>query len=384
MLELQAGASRKAIREKPSINHCLGPGYSVDIDRVNKDIWTKTIQSFDDATLMQTWSYGAVRWGEGNLGHILLKKDGQTAAAAQVIITKVQGLGVGMAYVKGGPLWQLRKAEADLETLRQILRALRDIYAVQQGLLLRIYPGDTDNGTGVIRALFRNEGFARNLSIGTPRTVSIDLSYSLDQLRSSFKSSWRRNLVLAERNELRIVEGRSDELFDAFAGLYKEMQRRKRIVGVVDINYFQQIQRDLPQDLKMRVVLCEHRGEPVAGLAVPLLGNRAQNLLAATGNKGLDLRASYLVHWRMLEWLKTQDCRWYDLDAVNHRNYPGISQFKIGFAGRLGREAEYLGQFEYCANVLSQLSVKVGEQVRRTCRGFEVAVNRCRSAFHKH
>ncbi len=211
----------------------------------------------------------------------------------------------------------------------------------------------------------------------------VDLSHSLEDLRRSLKPTWRRNLVLAERNDLRIVDGSTNELFDVFAGLYREMLQRKNIVGVVNIRHYQQLQRQLPDALKMRVLICEHQGEPVAGLVVPLLGKTAPNLLAATGNKGLELRASYLLQWRILEWLKRQQYQLYDLDTINHDSYPGISQFKLGLAGRLGWEAEYLGQFQYCDSTLSALCVRIGEFARTTYRALRIAVNRCGRLFSR-
>jgi lipid II:glycine glycyltransferase (peptidoglycan interpeptide bridge formation enzyme) len=65
-------------------------------------------------------------------------------------------------------------------------------------------------------------------------------------------------------------------------------------------------------------MISEHQGEPIAGLAVSYLGSPPQNLLAATGHKGLDLRGSYMVHWQMLGGLKAHYCRWYDLDDINY------------------------------------------------------------------
>lgn len=357
--------------------------YTTEIDQVTEQEWNGILQGFDDANLVQTWSYGAVRWGKRNLSHVVLKRDGRIVAAAQAIITKVPVLDAGLAYIKMGPLWQLRNKTKDLEALRHILSALREIYVLRRGLLLRVFPSGAEDGTGDIRALFSKEGFARDLSMGIPKTAFIDLAYSIDDLRSSLKPTWRRNLVLAERNDLHIVEGESDELFSIFVELYREMLRRKSIVGTVDIHHFQQIQRQLPEGLKMRVLICEHRGEPVAGLVVPVLGKTVPNLLAATGNKGLELRASYLLHWHILEWLKRQDYKLYDLDAINQQKYPSISQFKLGLAGRLGWEAEYLGQFESCTSTVSRLSVNVGEQLRNTYRVIKVAVNACRRAFRR-
>jgi peptidoglycan pentaglycine glycine transferase (the first glycine) len=355
-----------------------GGAYIVEADGVSKHSWDNILQCFEDAYLMQTWSYGSTRWGENNLSHVLLQRDGEVVAAAQSVIVKLPLLGAGMAYVKWGPLWQLRGRQRNVETFRRMLQALREVYVVQRGLLLRVFPAGTEQGIEALRSIFKEEGFERDLSIGTPRTAFIDLSHSLEEIRSSLKPTWRRNLKLAEQNQLTVIHGVTDELLDIFVGLYTEMQNRKNMIGQVNIDLYKAIQRDLPDGLKMRVMICEHQGEPVAGIVVPSLGNMAQNHLAATGDKGLHLRASYLLHWRMLEWLKAHGCRRLDLDALNHQKYPGISQFKLGLAGRLGWEAEYPGQFESCTNAVSHFSVKLAEQLRTTYRDTRVAFNRLR------
>ena len=41
----------------------LAEGYTVKIDQISKDEWSELLPRFDDATIYQTWSYGAVRWG---------------------------------------------------------------------------------------------------------------------------------------------------------------------------------------------------------------------------------------------------------------------------------------------------------------------------------
>ena len=57
------------------------------------------LNDFDDANIYQTWSYGAVRWGEKNLSHVILKKHNEVVAATQLRIVKISWLGVGIAYI---------------------------------------------------------------------------------------------------------------------------------------------------------------------------------------------------------------------------------------------------------------------------------------------
>jgi len=357
--------------------------FTVETGPFDRQQWREIIERFEDANLMQAWPYAATRWGAENLSHTVLLKNGEVVAAAQAVIKKVPILGSGLAHVKRGPLWQLRGTQRDPEILRQMIRALHGVYAVRKGLLLRVFPGCIEE-IDLLRSTFTEEGFVRNFSIGVPRTVILDLSYSLEELRSSLKPTWRRNLVLAERHNLTIHHGTSDKLFEAFSRLYVELLDRKKIGGVVDIEHYKEMQKTLSPGLKMRVMLCEYGGEYVAGIVVPYVGNTAQNLLAATGDKGLALRGSYILQWRMLEWLKNNGCRWYDLDAVNHDLYPGISQFKMGFAGKLGWEVEYPGQFESCTNAFSQSSVKVGEWLLKTYGDTQVALKRFQTRRSNH
>jgi lipid II:glycine glycyltransferase (peptidoglycan interpeptide bridge formation enzyme) len=337
--------------------------YTVEIDQIDQDGWNRILRKFDDANLLQTWSYGAVRWGRNNLSHVVLRQSGEIVSAAQVVIKTIPLLGAGLAYVKWGPLWQPRGMERNPEALRRLLRELRRVYVNQRGLLLRIFPADTEDGTGALRSLFEEEGFERDLTGSTRQTAVIDLCYSLEDLRSSLKPTWRRNLVLAERNQLSIIHGTGAELFDIFAKLYQEMLDRKRRVPEVSMSRFAEIQRNLPPALKMRVMLCELQGQPIAGLAVPCFGHTALNLLTAATEKGLKLRASYFVQWHMLQLLKKLGCRWYDLDRIDEREHPGITQFKSGFAGKLGLTPEYLGRFEACGRSASRVSVQVGSRV---------------------
>jgi len=350
--------------------------YKAEMAQCGPETWTDILQRFDDANIIQTWSYGAARWGVQSLSHVLLKQGVEVVAAAQAIIIRVPLIGGGMAYVKSGPLWQLRGRERNLEVFRQMLRVLRHIYVVRQGLLLRIFPNAIDDGTGVMRSILKDEGFERDQSVGPRKTAIIDLSYSLEELRTSLKKSWRHNLARAERSGLKVIGGISDELLETLIALYKQMQARKGPVPIPDIDYFRDIHRDSPDAFKIWITICEHEGESVAGVAVSLIGAAAIHWLAATGDRGLDCRASYLLHWQMLEWLKARGCRWYDLNCINPETHPGTYQFKTGLSGRLGKEVEYLGQFQACENRMSLWSVKAGEQLRRTYDGIKVALRR--------
>ena len=114
----------------------LSPGYSSEVDSVDKDTWLEILKGFCDTNIYQTWSYDAIRCGGNNISHLILKKNGDVVAAAQVRIVKIPFINLGIAYISWGPLWKLQGEENAIEVFSQSIRALRNEYSCRRGLVL--------------------------------------------------------------------------------------------------------------------------------------------------------------------------------------------------------------------------------------------------------
>jgi len=352
----------------------------IEVDQIGKGEWTEMLQNFADAAIYQTWSYGAVRWNETNLSHIVLRRGKEAVAAAQARIVRVPILHCGIAYVTWGPVWRRQSKEKRRDHIHQMITALREEYVVRRGLYLRVLPSEVDESTEAreIRSIFEAEGFR-----WTPshyRTLLVDLAPSMPELRRNLSSRWRRQLNVAENKGLSIFEGTGSQLYEAFMTLYQEMLARKQFVPGMDVNEFKKIQQDLPAALKMKILVCAFEGEPVAALVGSLLGDTGIYLLGATGDKGLKLRGSYLLHWRMMEWLKEQGARWYDLNGFNPEKNPGTASFKEGVSGK---DVRHIGQFDACQNVASSIALKFGDHLRATMQRMRHMSNRMKSLILK-
>ena len=353
----------------------LASGYSAEIDQVGEAEWSEIIQLFDDANIYQTWSYASIRWGENNLSHVILKKDGFIVGAAQLRIVRLPVLKRGIAYIRWGPLWRLCGKKTDLESLRQMTRALLEEYVLHRGLLVRVLPNEIEGDDNVIRSIFEMEGFRWRPD--SYRSFLLDLKPSLKILRKGLRPTWRTHLNRADKNGLKLIEGTEDKLYEEFSVLYNEMLTRKGFSPGVDINEFREIQKDLSYDLKMRIMICEFEEEPVSALVGSLIGNRGIYLLGATGDKGLKLKGSYLLQWRMIQWLKEHGARWYDLGGIDPDGNPGVYHFKAGLGGA---DVKHLGCFESCQSLVSSFLVKAGNQLMMTSRKLKPLFNRIRQA----
>ena len=72
-------------------------------------------------------------------------------------------------------------------------------------------------------------------------------------------------------------------------------------------------------------------------------------------------KGSYLLQWRMMQWLRERGCRWYDLGGVNPTRNPGVYHFKSGFGGA---EAVQCQSRELSGSSWSSLCVNTAEKAR--------------------
>ncbi len=311
------------------------PGYQVEVDRANSAEWAAMLDLFEDANIYQTWSYGAVRWGREHLSHMVVRKDGEVLAIAQLRIIRPTKIRFGIAYLRWAPLWDRRGRQTDSETAVYMAQALEEEYAQKRGLLLRVLP-NAFVGSGRARLFqaafmrYRSESAAQG---NTYRTSILDLTPPLEELRGRLDKKWRNALSRSEKNGLEIVEGDGIEGYRIFSRMYREMLKRKGFETTVSIEEFGQIQEDLPKRHRMHTMICLQAGAPVAGIVSSAMGDSAIYLLGATSDSGLTAKGAYLLQWTWIRRLKEKGFKWYDLGGIDSERNPGVYHFKSGLSG---------------------------------------------------
>lgn len=320
--------------------------YTAEFDTVNKHEWYNIIAQFSDSNIYQTWSYDAVRCGEDNISHFTLHSANKIVAAAQARIVRIPVLGLGAAYIRWGPLWQLRNQNADPTVFRMAVRALRNEYVCRRGLILRIFPVLYDNDSNSFNNTLLTEGYTPTPEESSQRTLILDIQPPIEEVRKNLKQKWRNCLNRAERNQLELIEGTEDSLFVDFIGIYRELLRRKKFPEPNDINEFRMIQRELPTKFKMGIFLCRSNGLSSAGAICTAIGETGIYLFGATNGQGMKNKGSYLAQWKAIQWMKNNGCRYYNLNGINPLINPGSYHFKAGISGKSGKDVHYLGRFD--------------------------------------
>jgi lipid II:glycine glycyltransferase (peptidoglycan interpeptide bridge formation enzyme) len=353
-------------------------GWQVEVDRATSAEWSQMLDLFDDANLYQTLAYGGVRWGGKNLSHLVLKRDGEVLAIAQLRIVRPTPLKFGMAYLRWGPLWERRDKPLDPEVPTNMARALEEEYVGRRRLFLRVIPNAF---AGSPRAAAIQDAFGRftRERVGandTYRTFVLDLGPTLEDLRKGLDSKWRNRLVASEKNNLRVVAGHSTQEYRTFCGIYSQMRKRKAFETTVNVEEFARIQKELTETHRMQILICEDRGIPVAGLVASAMGDSAIYLLGATGDDGLNSKGTYLLQWTLIKWLKENSVKWYDLGGIDPAKNPGVYHFKRGLSGM---EVCQINPFVACDSIISSVIVRVGLAMQQLFRGSKGTWNLARA-----
>ena len=353
--------------------NAISSPFSLEIDRLTAPEWADLLPGFDDASVYQTWSYGAVHWGGRQLHHVLLKKHGRVVSMAQVRVVRVPRLRTGIAYIRWGPLFRLRGEPFDAGIVEEMTRGLKREFVERQGLLLRALPHAylPDSFTGEITSAWAAHRMWENSRLPRYRTIRLGLTESLEGLRKQLDQKWRNCLNSAERNQLTVLQGTGSDYYDKFLQVYSEMFGRKNFNSTVDVYEFGRMQADLPGPLKMQVLLCEKDGQVLNAVVVSAIGDTAIYLLGATSAAGLKLKGAYLLQWQAVQWAKSRGCRWYELGGINPETNPGVYHFKSGLGGE---HVEQAGVYDLSGSWRSRALINAAGQ-------FQAARRRLQSWF---
>lgn len=345
------------------------PEWQVEVDRWTPDEWAQMLDQFNDANIYQTWSYGEVRWGRKSLSHLMLKRGGEIVGMAQVRIVRPTRFNFGMAYLRWGPLCERRGRPLDSEVVRRMADALDEEYAGKRKLYLRILPNAFVGSprASVLQAALCRFKTEPSLSDNTYRTFLVDLAPGLEELRKRLDAKWRNHLSRAEKNNLRVIAGSGNGEYRTFCRIYNEMRKRKTFETTVDVEEFGRIQEVLVEAHRMRTLICEDKGVPVAGLVVSAMGDSAIYLLGATSSDGMKSQGAYLLQWTAIQWLRERGIRWYDLGGIDPIANPGVYSFKKGFSGA---DVYQLDPMALCTSAVSSTVVRASLAIQRTLRGW--------------
>jgi len=291
--------------------------------------WNAWIEKSGKSSLSQSWAYGQAKVEtEGwKVKRYLILNQEQPFALFQAL-EKSCGL-ASVTRINRGPI--LLQKQLDVTDKQKIYQAIRKAWSCWRGRLLLIAPYLED--TPEHNALLTSSGFyCRKKFIAG--SAWLDISQTEEALRKNLRGKWRNQLKKAERSEVSLKTGTTNEIFQWLMDNYAESMKKKGFKGS-DIALLTKLHQQLAnhRDLLVCQVITPEQLK-IAGILLARHGLSCTYLIGWSGDEGRRLNANnYALWYGMLE-MKRRGCKWFDLGGINDHDTPNIAHFKHGMNGK--------------------------------------------------
>lgn len=319
----------------------------------DRDAWNRFVACSPYGHILQSWEWGEIK---GRTGwrplRLALLDQAEIRAAAQVLIRSLP-YGVGrLAYVPKGPVLDY----SDPGLLDPMLDALRELATRERVISLKIEPEvvEPDPVAGSLLA----EGLVPAPPVQMRSTIWVDLSADEDEILARQKQKTRYNIRLAERKQVEVRSGSSDDL-PAWYRMYEVTSRRDTFT-IHGLDYYRTVLEVLQPHGLADLLLAYHEGDLLAGIIVFAFGHEAQYMYGASSNEKRNLMAPYLLQWRGMQWAKARGAQVYDLWGIPDRldeseDLWGVYRHKRGYGGEIVR---YIGAFDLVRAPLQHMALE--------------------------
>jgi hypothetical protein len=308
----------------------------IAVKRLSKETWDTLTPMFRDTSYRQLSGYAAAAARRVGANSELngLFEDQTLIGLADVRVKMIPLTPLGIGYLSHAPVIR-SNGSFSAEKFGRCVEALRREYVERRRLLLRLVPALIGGQFQELQmATLEACGFRLCAQQRPRETFILDLERPLATIRKDADLHWRRNLAKAEKADIRITRSFKPDDFDQFERIFFELTKQKDFKTNQDVRFFKNIQPDIPGDQKFVLHLAWHGQELVAGHLGSFVGDTAIYLLGAANSKGRDLRASYLLHWSVIEYAQNAGNIYYDLGGIDQQQNPGVFRFKQGLNGR--------------------------------------------------
>jgi len=173
------------------------------------------------------------------------------------------------------------------------------------------------------------------------KTLVLDLKRTEQEIFALFTKNKRRDIRIAERNNLSVQEGTQKQ----FAELKKKSLLKRFVLPLgAGREIFPLLQAFGPQKAKILLAypsrLSRKPRIPLAGTLLLFHDKIAYYWQAASTDEGKKLLAPTLLVWEAIKLAKKKDCEEFDFEGVYDERFPknkswiGFTKFKQGFGGK--------------------------------------------------
>jgi len=299
--------------------------------------WNNYLLKRPDVHLLQTGEWGELKGSFGWDPVRIILNDGP---AAQILFRRLP-FGLTLAYLP-------KLANIDQQTVDNEIfwTEVDEACKKRRAVFLKLESDAWDSDLTLHPSSFI---FSKH-NIQPPRTITVDLRDTEEEILARMKQKTRYNIRLAAKKGVTV---RPWDDFPAFQKMMLISGGRDRF-GVRSLEYYQRAYELFHPNGTVELLLAEYEGVPLAALMVFSRGNRAWYVYGASNNEERNRMPTYLLQWEAIRWARAKGAEEYDLWGVPDENEAtleekftqrrdglwGVYRFKRGFGGELKRAAQ--------------------------------------------
>lgn len=298
------------------------------------EAWDSLLQRFPDYTVFQSHAWGEHKRRFGWRPLRLQVSDASGVRAVAQVLVKRYPLGVGMAWVPGGPLGEVNLWS---DCLRQAIHTAVDV----RFLYFRISP--MREHSGAVVSMLAAHGWRQSTAL---LTSGLSLAYHAalneDERIQQCSGNWRHNLRRSAKHGSKVyLWGNPDP--DEIMAAYAAMQAHKQLKAQTSRKEIESMLAALTD--RCLLVRCDDaKGNMLALRGALVLGEKGWDTFAATTPAGGKVYASYAACWELMKQCAVRGVKWYDMGGVDPISNRGVYDFKKG-VGAL--DMRYLGEWDH-------------------------------------
>ena len=319
--------------------------------------WNELVASFPHLAFEQGYSWGVYRhaFGWQPLRCIFSSSD-RVWGLSQCLVKEIKPCRAAVIWVPSGPLLKSNDWQAVREGVAGLFEGWR--------VYLRIDPPGPGSRL-VVQELTRSGWRPAPCRLNSRQTIIVSLEDEEETRRGRLSGNWRHNLTRGERRGGRVVCWRGGGSVEILAELYGQMVAFKGIAPMMNEQSLRHMMRAFGSRF-MVMVAHDPAGHVLAARGAGWLGTHGHDLFAATSEEGRKTYASYVTLWKLLETLREEGVRTYDLGGVDPERVPGVFNFKRGIGGT---SVQRSGEWEWSNSRMLSWAVNAWVRAQAFARG---------------
>ncbi len=277
-------------------------------------------------SFLQSYEYGQL---QKKLGHeplyLILEKDGHHRALLFILFKARRGHYLFCPY-----------GVVDEEIMESVIPFLKKLSLENHVDFLRISPLLDDNQES--KLLFRKYGF-RDAPVHMMHPELLWL-LSLDKDEKTLLKDMRKNtryaLKQAEKADIKLKEGATEDLLKDFYDIHTETARRQKFIPYPYDYLKAQLDVFAPEN-QIRIYVAEYEGKNIASAVMMYYGKESVYHHGASLSEYNKIPASYLIQWEAIKEAKRRGMKYHNfwgvVDNAPKHPWAGLSFFKKGFGG---------------------------------------------------